>query len=313
VETNILGNDTIVCYGNSLDIIGTYNADCTFGDELAYRWEFRHLDSVNWKTLRSGTETDVCTALPIINKTASITSANKSNEGYYRMLVGSPTSINSAHCRAASDSIYVHIVDKYVASDLRIQVCPSPPSRSIALPAYLDSTDYDRVVWDKVSPYPSINTAGIIEGNFTKNATYTYKYTILSPEYSGCGSSTAKVYVRTLNDHIFGKAIDTIMICSALADSRSVNLNPIFGLELGGYIIPDASKDLDGIVAANIRTLPASSQYADAVVFNAQKAYAAADADYDINYHGVAAKRFDFVYTGVCITGTKRVVLIVTE
>jgi hypothetical protein len=184
------------------------------------------------------------------------------------------------------------------------------------LSSYLDSTDYNRIKWEQVSPYPVISnteTGLIIDANFHKQSTYMYKYTLSSPEYSGCGSSTAKVYIRTLNDQIFGKMSDTITICSAYADSRAVNLNQIFGFELGGSIIPDVLRDPDGVAANNVRTLPPSSQYAGATVFNAQKAYAAADSDYDINYHGVAAKRFDFVYTATCIGGTKRVVLIVTK
>ncbi|MDR2027887.1 MAG: hypothetical protein LBQ01_10110, partial [Prevotellaceae bacterium] len=63
----------------------------------------------------------------------------------------------------------------------------------------------------------------------------------------------------------------------------------------------------------NIRTFPASSKYFGAVVFNAQKAYGEADSSYDIIYKGIPAKKFDFVYTASCISGVKRVVLIVTE
>jgi hypothetical protein len=313
VETYIPGNDTIICYGNPLDISGTYTADCTFGNELAYRWEFRHLDSVNWKTLSSGAEIINCATSPTITKPApSITSATKAAEGYYRLLISSTASINSVNCRAASDSIYVHIVDKYVAPDLRIQVCPSPPNHAINMSGYLDSTDYDRVSWANISPFPPVSAQGVISGNFNKGATYTYKYTVLSPEYSGCGSSTAKVYIRTLNDHIFGKIIDTVEICIAYADSRSVNLNQIFGLALGGSITLDGLRDPDGVAANNIRTLPSSSQYAGSTVFNAQKAYTEADDSYDIPYKGVVSKRFDFVYTSSsCVIGTKRVVLIV--
>jgi hypothetical protein len=317
VSTNITDNDTIVCTGNNLDITGTYGADCTFGNELAYRWEFRHVDSVNWKTLttESGVETINCSAAPTINKTKSITSASKADEGYYRMSVSSPTSIGSVNCRASSDSVHVRIVDKYVAPDIRIQICPSPPARTVQLSKYLDSTDYDIIKWEQVSPYPVIansETGLIQDANLYKGSTYTLKYTLRSPEYLGCGESTARVYMRVLNNRVLGKTVDTIVICSALATSRSVNLNQISGLELGGvWTYPNP----DNVVFNNVKEFTAPSKYAGAVVFNAQKAYAEANSSYDVSYKGVSGKAFNFVYTASpsCFNVTKRIVLVVTD
>jgi hypothetical protein len=171
--------------------------DCTFGNNLAYRWEFRHLDSSSWKPLKQENVTVDCeSANPsdrTFSKTVSITPATKANEGYYRMYVSSQTNIGSVNCRAASDSIYVHIVDKFVAPDIRLQICPSPPSRTIQLSSYLDSTDYNRIKWEQVSPYPVISnteTGLIVNAHFHKRSTYTLKYTLSSPEYSGCGSNS---------------------------------------------------------------------------------------------------------------------------
>jgi uncharacterized repeat protein (TIGR01451 family) len=317
VTTNISGNDTTVCYGNDVDITGTYEADCTFGNELAYKWEFRHIDSSSWKTLEQENVTVDCeSAIPAdrtITKTISITSASKANEGYYRMSVSSQANIGSVNCRAVSDSVYVRIVDKFVAPDIRLQVCPSPPKHTVQLSGYLDSTDYNRIRWEQVSTYPVITnteTGLIYDANFHKNSTYTFRYTLLSPEYSGCGSTTAKVYMRVLNDRMFGKTVDTITICSSLATSRFINLNQIFGLELGGsFTYPN---DPDNVAQDNTKESTAPSQYAGAVVFNAQKAYDEAGSDYDVTYKGVAGKRFDFVYTPSCVIGAKRVVLVVT-
>jgi uncharacterized repeat protein (TIGR01451 family) len=313
VTVNI--TDTTVCYGNSLDMLWSYTEDCTFGNDLAYRLEFRHADSISWKTLDSGTETVDCSTFPTVNKAVSITSADKSDEGYYRLLVSSPANIDSPNCRSASDSVYVHIVDRFTAPDIRLQICPSPPAHTVQLTGYLDSTDYDRVKWEQVSPYPLISNAetGLIaNSNFHKSSTYTYKYTLESPEYSGCGSTSARVYIRVLNDHIYGKTVDTVKICAALDASRSINLNQIFGLELGGVLTyPD---DPDNVIADNIRTSSSPSKYAGATVFKAQKAYAEADSSYGITYRGEAATKFEFLYTATsCVSETKRVVLIVTE
>ncbi|MDR2383127.1 MAG: hypothetical protein LBD76_04485 [Prevotellaceae bacterium] len=316
VTTNITGNDTIVCSGNKLDITGTYTADCTFGNDLAYRWEFRHVDNVTWTVLApANTETIDCNTSPVITKTVSLTSASKASNGYYRMLVSSTSNIDNANCRAASDSVYVHVVEKYVAPDLRIQICPSPPGRSIRLSSYIEPSDYDQILWEQVSPYPVItNTeAGlIVDKNFQKNATYTYRYTLSSPENSGCGSTSAKVYVRTLNNRILGKTIDTITICQALNNSKTINLNQLFGLALdGAWSYPNDSKN---VTENNVTVYTLPSQYAGAYVFNAQKAYAEADSNYNISYKGVQAKRFEFVYTATsCISVMKKIVLIVTN
>jgi hypothetical protein len=315
VTTNI--NDTVVCVGNSLDIIGTYEADCVFGNDLAYLWEFRHADSVTWKLLTQKNVTIDCVAANpadrTITETVSIASASKADEGYYRMLVSSPTNIGSVNCRAASDSVYVHIVDKYVAPDIRLQICPSPPARTVQLSKYLDSTDYDRIEWGQVSPYPVIinpETGLFQDANLHINSTYTFKYTLRSPPHSGCGESTARVYMRVLNNRMFGRTVDTIVICSALATSRFVNLNQISGLELGGaWSYP---KNTNNTVKNNIKEFTSPSKYAGAIVFNAQKAYAEADNSYNVSYKGVSGKAFDFVYTASCINVTKRVVLVVT-
>jgi hypothetical protein len=183
------------------------------------------------------------------------------------------------------------------------------------LTKYLDSTDYNSVKWEQVSPYPPIvnlEKGLIIDKSFQKNSTYTLKYTLMSPEGSGCGSTSAKVYIRTLNDRIFGKTVDTITICSALATSRFVNLNQIFGLELGGVL---TYPNPDNVVLNNIKEYTSTSKYEGAIVFNAQKAYNEAGSSYD---HGSATvKKFDFVYTTTssssCVSETKRVTLIVTQ
>jgi hypothetical protein len=316
VTTNIIGNDTIVCAGNNLDIIGTYEADCVFGNDLAYFWEFRHVDSATWKPLIQRDVTIDCAAANPADRTItdilSIVSATKADEGYYRMLMSSPAHIGSVNCRASSDSVYVHIVDKFVAPDLRIQICPSPPNHTVQLSKYLDSTDYNRVEWGQVSPYPVITNSetGLIQNaNLYRSSTYTFQYTLRSPEHSGCGESTARVYMRVLNNRVFGKTVDTIVICSALATSRFVNLNQISGLELGGAW----SYNSDNVFVNNTKEFVAPSKYAGAIVFNAQKAFAEADNSYNVSYKGVSGKAFDFVYTASsCIGVTKRIVLVVT-
>jgi hypothetical protein len=240
-----------------------------------------------------------------------------------RSAVGTTTAyaaakITATGCEsAARTAVYVHIVEKFVAPDIRLQICTSPPGRTVQLTSYLDSTDYDKVQWEQVSPYPLVSnteTGLITDGYFHENSIYTYKYTLLSPEYSGCGSTSAQVYIRPQSNRIFGKTVDTITICSALAVSRFVNLNQIFGLELGG-VWSYPNDDPACIAQNNVTQSISPSKYAGAMVFNAQNAYAEAETNdnYSIIYKGTPAKKFDFVYTASCVTATKRVTLIVTE
>jgi hypothetical protein len=322
VNTNIINNDTVVCYGNSVDITGTYVEDCTFGDELAYIWEFRQKDSISWKQLETGTETVDCDnsapASRTLTTTLQLASVTKADEGYYRLLVSSPANIGSANCRAVSDSVYVHVIDNYVAPDIRIQACPSA-NRQIQLSSFADSTDYNRIHWEKITSFaPNVTDPekGLISGAFTKNVTYKYKYTVEPPEHSGCGSTSAVAYIKTLDNRVLGKTDTVVICCKELETSKYVQINSIFGLELGGtFDYSNPAVNPDNTVSNNVTVFPSSSKYAGAVVFNAQKAYSEAGSGYgyDITYRGINAKKFHFQYTGSCITETKRIVLIVTE
>jgi hypothetical protein len=314
VTMNITGNDTAVCYGSALEIRGTYcTVDCSFGDSPspAYSWEFRHVNGSDWQTLESPSIIPPNCNVNFVEmtKTLLITSVTEANEGYYRMSIGD----------TISDSVYVHLFDKFVApEDIRIQICPSPPEQTVQLTGYLNSLNHYSVKWKQVSPYPAItdDETGEITGNFVQNGVYTYNYT-MTPQYPNCRSTSAKVYIHARKDRIFGKPFDTITVCSALDMSKSVNLNRIFGLELGGtWSYPN--DEVCNIVKDNVKEFVSPSKYAGAMVFNAQKAYTDADADaddsYDITYKGISAKKFDFEYSDSCVAGaTKRITLIVTE
>ena len=93
-------SDTALCEGSFITLKGTYTDDGTFGDSLTYRWE-RSLtgDVANpaaWTSLITSTDTSP------LNATHPITSMNAADTGYYRLLVGTSTSIDQLNCRAAS-------------------------------------------------------------------------------------------------------------------------------------------------------------------------------------------------------------------
>ncbi|MDR1594079.1 MAG: hypothetical protein LBS43_06290, partial [Prevotellaceae bacterium] len=326
VNTNIIANDTLICAGTDLDIIGTYIEDCTFGDEVAYRWEFRHIDSVAWKPLQEDNEEVMldCNATDpeerTIESTWSIYSANENNVGYYRMLVSSPINIDNAVCRAASDSILVRMIPTTKAADIRVDVCPLPV-RQIHLTKFIDTLKYTTVDWEKVSsagpdvldPHAgTINTQGV-------NSTYKYKYLLMSE----CGTSAAVAYVHSLKDRLQRK-IAPIFICKEQETSAYVNINRILGLELGievSGVTWTYPVNPDNVVTKNLISIPTSSPYSGAIVFNARAAWEDAvisgNTAYDAGYAADPnAKKFVFRYTvsGSCIGAvTKDIIIIVTE
>jgi hypothetical protein len=305
--TGPVASDTAVCSGSSLVLSGNYTDDGTFthsGNDLVYRWEYSATGDVSVPTgwtvkgnAQSGTS-------PITSEYT----VSSGDEGYYRLVVANEDNIGSYNCRAMSRVIHVRVVSGFVAPDIRVQVCPSP-SGQVLLSSFLDSTDYNIIKWERITSFGPLlqdDEKGLIAGNFMKRYTYTYRYTLSSSSSENCPPTSAKAYVHVLNDRILSKTDTiTVVICKELDASKAVNLNQILGLELGGvWSYPDNDGNT---VSDNVKVYPTSSKYAGARVFNAQKAYSEAGGSY-----GATVKKFEFVYTGTCINGSKRVVLIVT-
>jgi hypothetical protein len=309
--------DTVVCTG-TLDIVNTYIEDCTFGDELSYRFEFRHIDSDIWTPLASGTETVDCKSVTESNRTLqvpwTIQSVNSSHEGYYRMIVSSPTHIGNVNCRAMSDSVYVKVAGAGKPADIRVDICPSP-SRAIRLSSFLDTVAYNTLSWTKIqtgapdinSATGEINTAGIT--GLSK-----YKYSMTSK----CGTGTAIAYVYPLKNRLL-RHVDTIAICKDEERSRNIHINSILGLDVnGGTWVYDNSVNPDNTVESNVKTYPSTSSYYGALIFDAYQAWHdATDTDYSIDYRGdTGAKKFVFRYTATdsCFGNVdKEIVIVVTE
>jgi hypothetical protein len=318
IMTNIAGKDTIICYGGNLVIRDSVLiANCAFGNEVSYIWEFRQQGSSAWTPLESGTGTITdCSSADELKRTFkttwSITSATTANEGYYRLSVGS--TINSSAACTAKDSILVRIDKMTTVPDIRIDVCPLP-DRPVRLTSFLDSINYyTGVNWTKgnnASPDIDAVTGEVISSlSFKPNATYTYRYSLTS----NCGTKSAITYVHVLGNRLPRK-IDTVVICQSVEQSKYVNLNQILGLELGGSWQYPVNPD--NTVSNNVKTFPTTSKYYGSLIFNAYQAWLnAIHADYTINYKGDAdAKKFKFEYTpsGNCVTDIQTLVIIVTS
>jgi hypothetical protein len=303
-------SDTLVCESDTLTLNGNYpDAGNTFGKDIAYRWEFRHIDSAKWKILAEGHAT------PPLNVTLKITNVDKFDKGYYRLRVSKRENIDSPNCCALSDSIHLIVIEKINIADIRVQLAPIP-KRVINLTSFLDSISYSNIHWDKSIAPPILSnttetTGSINSTDFNYTGVYTYIYTVATK----CGSSTAKVYIRTVKDKIFRMA-DTITICGTHESSKSLNLNHILGLELGGILIYDDSVNPDSTVFDNVTKILSPSKYAGAFIFNATKAWNTAPQSYSILYKNYnEAKIFKFIYIppkGSTITTEKKLAIVVT-
>jgi hypothetical protein len=301
-----------LCAGENHDIYGSYPAEeNTLGNEVEFRWEFRHFDSISWRTVASNIDN------PPLNVSLKIENITPANNGYYRLRIGKSGNVGSINCCAISDSISIKITEKIRASDIRIQLSPVP-GRIVNLSSFIDNTSYSGIQWDRLSQHaPAFigntdNTTGSINSSdFNNISTYTYKYSATS-----CGSSDAKVYIRTVKDRIF-RVPDTITVCGTHESSQTLNLNYILGLELGGQWLYDNTLNHDNTVSNNVTVVAPPSQYAGANIFNAAKAWETAPTLYSIKYRNYNnAKIFKFVYTpaaGSNITTKKELVIIVAE
>ena len=304
--------DTVVCIHKPFVMKGNYTNDGNpFGDEIVYRWEFRHADSARWTTLDEGDATAP------LHVEWSIADAVAANEGYYRLRVGKRGNTGSTNCCASSDSVGLRVVAGYRFPDIRIQLSPLP-KRVVNLTSFVDSARYTKTIrWERTSTFvPAIingtdeSTGSVNSGDFAGAGTYTYKYTAASQ----CGSSESKVYIHVLKNKM-PHIPDTVMVCARHESSRTLNLNHILGLELGGVWKYDATVNPDATVADNVARMSPPSKYADALVFDAVNAWLSAPTTYSRTFRGhTNAKIFKFVYsppTGVFIE--KELVIVVVN
>jgi hypothetical protein len=203
----------------------------------------------------------------------------------------------------------------YKAPDIRIDVCPLP-ERQIRLTKFIDTIDKINIKWTKInSGSPDINPETGEINTQRINSTYTYRYSMTAK----CGATSAIAYVHALKDK-YPRKVDTIVICKDLSTSNSIHINRILGLELKGgtWSYPADTKNT---ISSNIKSIPASSKYSGAIVFDAHKAWDEATdnnhIDYAINYKGdTNAKKFVFRYTVAdsCVGAiSKNIVIVVTE
>jgi hypothetical protein len=182
------------------------------------------------------------------------------------------------------------------ASDLRILMAPSNAQHSVYLTSFIDTAGVISVKWTNPQNYApafSDDATGELDAQtFLQKAVYTYIYTVTSK----CGVSSAKAYVLTSKGKLPVKNNREISVCKEFELSKNIQLNRILGLEDSGqWSYPN---DTNGIIDGNVTV--SSSKYADARIFNAQRAYAEAVKANSHNYAGNPdIKTFLFSFTSV--------------
>jgi hypothetical protein len=305
--------DTAVCVGRSLTFRGNYpSGGNPFGNDLIYRWEFRHRDSAKWEILIENQDT------PPLNIVYTIAGVAKTNDGYYRLRVSNPEYIGSMNCCAVSDSLHLNVLEFIRFPDIRIQLSPMP-KRTINLSSFVDSVPHTSIRWESSSSAsPAIiagtheTTGSVNSADFIHAGTYTYEYNVSSQ----CDVSKAKTYIRTLKDKIMHTP-DTIMICGSVESNSILNLNHLLGLELGGTWKYDNTVNPDPTVSNNVTVKSPPSKFAGALIFDAANAWSTAPTTYSLNYKGHNdAKIFKFIYypiTGSVYDTRRELVIIVTK
>jgi hypothetical protein len=149
------------------------------------------------------------------------------------------------------------------------------------------------------------STGALNTGAFPPRGTFTYTYA----RDSKCATTQAvgKAYVHIPQGKM-PRRPDTIVICRDQASA--ININSIFGFELGGVLKYDIH-DPANAISANVASTPLG-----ALFFDGAKAYDAAktNPDYNVAYHGAIKTGFIFEYdysASNCIAGKKRIVVVI--
>jgi len=119
---------TKACEDGSLTLRGNYIDNGTFGKNLAYHWIYSSTGDINtpedWEDVE-GSEDFVTNG--IVEALLYIDSLTLDHTGYYRLVIGSPTSIDTWYCRAASNPIEVTVLPRakasYISGDTAVSIC----------------------------------------------------------------------------------------------------------------------------------------------------------------------------------------------
>ena len=99
------------CTGSSITLNGNYTDDGTFGNSLSYRWEYSSTGNIynqsDWSVVSGSAGVS---SNGTISSSHTISSLGLQHGGYYRMIVGTSSSITGWNCRTVSDEINVVVV-----------------------------------------------------------------------------------------------------------------------------------------------------------------------------------------------------------
>jgi hypothetical protein len=142
----IIPTDTLTaCEGVPFDLVGYYNDDGSFGNNLVYRWEYSVTGNINhpneWTPILGSEGT---TTTGIVVSSYTIPSVALSNAGYYRLVVGK-TSAMSWNCRSSSKLVYLIVTGASTASQINVSgatICANNTATLIASSTGITAPEY---------------------------------------------------------------------------------------------------------------------------------------------------------------------------
>jgi hypothetical protein len=299
--------DTTICTGNSLTLKAGYNDSGNFtanGNQLVSCWYVntdgsRLNDPAAW-TVIPGTVATEASGITSIVKSHVIPPFTAANTCWYRFAVASSAGAGY-NCQAMSAIIRVQVDEMPVAPDIRLFA--QPAAGTLVLNSYLDSMLYSHTVdWQPASRFIDSHTGKIDVSTWNNFSTHVFSYSVNVP---ACGTSTAKVYLKTINSA--HARTDTVYICKNLASSKYVNLNRIIGIEAAGAQWITVN-DPDNIAQNNVS--PALAIGSKPKFFDAVTAFNLANtAAYS---YGAGKKKFEFEYYNSAGIRRKVVLIIYT-
>jgi hypothetical protein len=107
VITDISKDTVKLCHGEKFSINASFTDVGDFGNNLVGRWQHGMVNDFHgtWKTVKEITTVNSS----VLTSTFNIDSVDSANKGYYRLIVGNSSTINSPNCRVSSHVTYLHI------------------------------------------------------------------------------------------------------------------------------------------------------------------------------------------------------------
>ena len=202
--------DTTICQNVPITLSATYTDDGTFGSGLTYRWE-HSLTGDPTNQLAWTAVTGDSSGISPLNASYNILSMSAVDTGYYRLVVGSSSSINQPNCRATSEPVRLRIYPLPILTPIADDtICAGANTTSVTFSG--SNVNANSCTWTNTNP--DIGLAANGTGNIssftatnTTNSAITGNITVTPKSSVGCAGTT-----QSFNITVKPKIVPTIKI-----------------------------------------------------------------------------------------------------